>query len=358
MTRLAITTILARVLVAAALFVAAPDPSAAQTAPLEREPAFRDNLYDVAVRGDRVWIVGYYGTILHSNDRGLNWEVQASGTREALFRVVFVDDRKGWVSGSYGTILHTTNAGKSWQAQPSGVEEQLFGLHFSNERRGWAAGSRGTILQTEDAGANWLNHSIGEDIILNDILFKDDRQGWVAGEFGRIYHSRNGGRSWVKQPSPVEVSFESGESRNLFRLLFPDSDGGWVFGLDGVILRTRNGALWEPRHADGERLSATAQPGPKAAHHHLFSAAAANGKTWAVGERGTILFAALGQSRWQAAKIRTPPVSLNGIAFNRDGLGIIVGNRGTILRTEDGGGQWKPITITPVAPGKGLSRIP
>ncbi len=49
----------------------------------EREPAFRDNFYDVAMRGHFAWIVGYHGTILRSQDQGLTWELQPSGTKEA-----------------------------------------------------------------------------------------------------------------------------------------------------------------------------------------------------------------------------------------------------------------------------------
>jgi photosystem II stability/assembly factor-like uncharacterized protein len=208
----------------------------------EREPAFRDNFYDVQIRGSHAWIVGYYGTIVHSGDRGLTWELQASGTKEALFRLALVDEKRGWVSGSFGTILHTRDAGKSWKIQKTPTEEHLFGLHFTSEHLGWAVGSRGTILVTGDGGVTWTDRSIGDDVILNDIWFKDNRQGWSVGEFGRIYHTTDGGRSWLKQKSPIEVSFVSGENRNLFRLLCPDTQGGWAFGLDGVILK---------KHADG-----------------------------------------------------------------------------------------------------------
>jgi photosystem II stability/assembly factor-like uncharacterized protein len=40
--------------------------------------------------------------------------------------------------------------------------------------------------------------------------------------------------------------------------------------------------------------------------------------------------------------LKTPPVTLNGIAFDRE-LGIIVGNRGLILRSDDAGGNWQQV---------------
>lgn len=317
----------------------------------EREPAFRDHFYDVQIRGNQCWIVGYYGTILHSNDRGASWELQRSDTNEALFRVVFLDDKTGWISGSYGTILHTRDGGKKWQRQPAPIQEHLLGLNFLNEKLGWAVGSRGTILHTEDGGATWVNRPLSDDTILNDVWFTGPKQGWAVGEFGRIYRTMDGGRNWLKQQSPIEVSFVSGESRNLFRLLFPDTNTGWVFGLDGVILKTRNGERWEIARQDG------AAPG-ESKRHHLFSAALFGGKKWTVGERGTVLLAPAGDDHWKTAGLRVPPVSLNGIAFSSDGFGLIVGSRGLILRTENGGKEWKQITIVPTAPGKGVSKFP
>ena len=41
-----------------------------------------------------------------------------------------------------------------------------------------------------------------------------------------------------------------------------------------------------------------------------------------------------------------------------NGFGLIVGNRGTIFRTLDGGQQWQRIRMVPQAPGKGISQVP
>ncbi|MCZ6547330.1 MAG: YCF48-related protein [Deltaproteobacteria bacterium] len=332
-------------------------PSKGTAQSLEQNPTFRENFYDVGIRDNRCWIVGYYGTILHSRDRGLTWEVQTSGTKEALFRVSFVNPENGWISGSYGTILRTRDGGGRWELQQAPTTEHLFGLNFLNERIGWAVGSRGTILYTDNGGLAWVDRSLGEDVILNDVAFINPREGWVVGEFGRIYHTADGGQSWVKQKSPIEVSFISGENRNLFRLLLlrPEGDGkglmnSWAFGLDGVILKTREGGQWEVVHKNGSTSSA-------ATLHHLFDAEVYSGRKWAVGERGTVVFAGVRDEEWVPVGLDTPPVSLNGIAFGLDGLGLIVGNRGVVLRTEDGGEKWDRIRIVPRGPGKGISRV-
>ena len=46
-----------------------------------------------------------------------SWESQNSGTEEWLSSVHFVDTQNGWVVGRYGTILHTYNGGKNWERQ-------------------------------------------------------------------------------------------------------------------------------------------------------------------------------------------------------------------------------------------------
>lgn len=319
------------------------------------EPAFKENFYDVEARGNLCWIVGYYGTILHSKDRGRTWRVQKGRTRDALFRVGFTSRQNGWVSGSNGTILHTRDGGQHWKRQRIPTTEHLLGLNFINEHTGWVVGSRGTVMHTETGGASWTDQSIKDDVILNDVYFVTPKRGWAVGEFGRIYTTTDGGRAWIKQKSPVEVSFISGESRNLFRLLLlkPRDVGkgtlmGWAFGLDGVILRTRDGRSWDNIHSDGS--------GPDPVRHHIFDAAVYNGKKWAVGERGTVIFSPKGDGRWERASLRAPPLSLNGIAFGSKGFGLIVGNRGLVLHTEDGGRRWNRIQITSVGTAKGVSK--
>jgi photosystem II stability/assembly factor-like uncharacterized protein len=267
-----------------------------------------------------------------------------------LFKVRFLDGGKGWISGSYGALLSTADGGSNWNARSSGTTEHRFGLAALNEQTAWAVGSRGTILHTQDGGRSWINASLSEDLTLSSVAFVNPTRGWIVGEFGAIFRTQNGGKSWDKQKSPVEVSFASGESRNLFALLLREPETGWAFGLDGVVLKTHKGSRWEIVRQKKESDSSAA--------NHLFAAAASNDRLWAVGERGTVLQSDPDGLDWQQAKVETPRLSLNGIAFGNNGFGLIVGNRGVMLRTEDGGITWKRLKIAPQEPGKGLSRIP
>lgn len=329
----------------------APTAFGANAAIALKNPAVNENFYGVEIVGDKIWIVGYYGAILHSTDRGVNWQIQSSPAHNALFTVRFVSPLKGWVGGSHGMLLHTEDGGKSWGAQSTNTTEHLFGSFWLEDSYGWLAGSRGMTLRTIDGGRSWINSTVPGDFTFSGVFFADAMRGWIAGEFGVIFTTHDGGKSWRKQKSPVEVSFSSGESRNLFALLFPKPQTGYAFGLDGLVLKTRDGARWEIIRQRSD------VSGPTGANH-LFAAAAFGERLWAVGERGTLLQAKTDDNRWLPAASDIPRLSLNAIAFGKDGLGLAVGNRGLVLRTEDGGATWKRFKIDVRPATKDAPRAP
>ena len=152
---------------------------------------------------------------------------------------------------------------------------------------------------------------------------------------------KDGGKNWIKQKSPVEVSFVSGESRNLFALLFPGPENGWAFGLDGVVLKTRGGSALGNYAPEGKNAAAL--------QAQIIYLLRPHSMVVSMG-RGRARHPASIRSGWQqlaAGRLETPRLSLNGIAFGKDGFGLIVGNRGVILRTEDGGTTWKRLKIAP-----------
>jgi len=310
----------------------------AHAATAAKEPALQENFYAVHISENRSWIVGYYGTILHSADRGISWEIQASPTRRALFTVRFLSTLEGWISGSYGTVLHTRDGGRSWHAQPLDTTEHLFAAHWLDENHGWMAGSRGMTIRTTDGGRSWTRLVVPGDFTFSAVTFANTSRGWLAGEFGAIFQTLDGGKSWLKQKSPVEVSFDTGASQNLFALLFTAPTHGYAFGLDGLVLKTHDGTHWEivRRRETTNGTNAT---------HHLFAAAAFNGRISVAGERGTLLQPDPNGDTWQQAGVPIPRLSLNGIAFGKDGFGLVVGNRGLVLRTEDSGKTWKRLKI-------------
>jgi len=62
-------------------------------------------------------IVGDNGTIFYSDDGGMSWLHEQSGTAQVLYAATFIDDSTIIVVGEKGTVLRTTNKGLSWVSQ-------------------------------------------------------------------------------------------------------------------------------------------------------------------------------------------------------------------------------------------------
>jgi photosystem II stability/assembly factor-like uncharacterized protein len=235
---------------------------------------------------------------------------------------VFLDKNNGWASGSFGTILHTNDGGKIWEAQATNTQEHMLDIQFIDQERGWVVGPWGTVLHTSNGGKKWDSQSIGEDITLNCLYFIDSQEGWIGGEWGTILHTTNGGKEWVKRDSSLETS--------LFGIYFTDAQHGWAAGMLGKLIFTNDaGETWQ--QVDSGTGNA------------LLDAEVAGNTLWSVGSKGALVVISIGQGGLQnTVKPANTNQWLSSISFlpTDHRYGFIVGARGTILYTQDGGGNW------------------
>lgn len=79
------------------------------------------DFHAVHCRGDHIWVAGRPGSaLLHSSDKGKNWEVLVTGQPLPLNGIHFADEKHGWVVGEFGSILATLDGGKNWKVQRRG----------------------------------------------------------------------------------------------------------------------------------------------------------------------------------------------------------------------------------------------
>jgi len=301
----------------------------------------RDRLYDVQFVGDQVYVVGFPGIILRSEDRGETFAVQGGGQEEALYAVDFVDDKRGFIVGGDGLLLSTTDGGGSWVRVSTGVKEPLFDLDFIDEREGWLVGNFGMILHTADGGRTFERQTVkgedgeeeeeegeeeGFDRLLNGVSFLDGLRGWIVGESGTILETRDGGKTWEAR--------DSGEWAPLYSVLFVDSGHGFVAGSEGALLWTGDGGeSWE-RVETGTS-------------EHLFRLGRGGDVVYAVGRRGVMLAVALGkggEGEVVPGEVRRVDLGvyqwLSSVGFGAEGRGVVVGGQGLVLNTSDGGATW------------------
>lgn len=197
------------------------------------------DLFDVHFAGNNSgWAVGGLGTIIHTENGGLTWERQSSGTTEILWGIHCADKNTCWAVGSRGTIVHTTNAGErwlglfsSWKQQESGTGATLNGVHFIDKNNGWVVGNGG-ISHTSDGGKTWQTQARFSKTVLYKVFFVNKNKGWAVGadlgnHTGAIKYTEDGGKIWLSQPSGTN---------GLTSIYFLDENHGWIVG-SGAILR-------------------------------------------------------------------------------------------------------------------------
>ncbi len=194
------------------------------------------------------------------------WEKLDVPVSKNLNSVCFVDSLFGWVAGDSGTILHTVNGGLSWDIQNSQTNNDIMDVFFLNRHLGWASSFNfisvpfGTVLlKTTDGGINWSTETYPEEnIFITCMLFLDSLNGWMGGRPHALVKTFDGGMTWNQ--AVVDTSILA-----FFPVLdiqfYDDNYGyasGGIFDIAGVIWHTNNGGeLWhaiEPVYAPADEV--------------------------------------------------------------------------------------------------------
>lgn len=185
---------------------------------------------------DSVWAVGGQGMILFSDDAGLTWSEQVSGTNRRLYDVFMLNTLKGYAVGDEGILLTTNDGGATWSlSTPS--SERFSSVAFFNDDIGLIGGNAGILLQTNDGGQTWLPNTF-QDRIFFEVALGSTSDFWAVG-LGGVLVSYDGGNSF--QPSLTLPSTDT-----LRAVAFPSQQIGYVCGDNGLVYTTKNqGASWE-----------------------------------------------------------------------------------------------------------------
>lgn len=212
-----------------------------QTSPIQ------ENLVSVSF-ADSVngWAVSDSGTVIHTIDGGLNWQVQYTQKRFEPGKIFFQDKLTGWLAGvnssanDTAAILKTADGGDNWDTSYIHLYAKLFDIFFINDTMGWAVGfvgdTLGLRLHTVDGGQNWgVQSGIGVMSIFSSVHFRDTERGDICGPGPIMMHTITGGRG------------ESSWAMNIFNLKKPMYDMvnlgdeyGCMVGADGKLFFTKD----------------------------------------------------------------------------------------------------------------------
>lgn len=333
-------------------------------------PPTTADIYGIKLTEDaRAWFVGTRGAVLSTADNGAHWMLFDSLLTTDWYSVAFSDRSRGAIVGAEGQMLVTRNEGKTWEQQPTesrmdlqavclvdglqgwaaGNEESLvdtlsgrsrtlavhevqsFSLSrvtFADRRHGWAVGSNGLIWHTQNDGISWNTQETPTQARLSDVAFLDRNTGWAVGEAGTVLHTIDGGNHWYAQRTGVDGWLTS--------VFFMDTWNGWAVGHDSLVLRTQDGGRsWKIPDIEAH--------GYDFADVYFIDAS----RGWIIGRTldsraaAAVFTTENGGEDWldRSSDFSQIP-ALWSLDFHGSSQGVMVGDQGTVLLTQDGGLSW------------------
>lgn len=359
-----------------------------------------DNILDYAyVDVSRGWAVGDGGTLLATQDGGVSWNAQLSGTQQGLSRVVFASPLVGWVAGSNGELLKTADAGASWQRVSFGRNDSIQTLGATDAATAWLTTSLGDAFITTSGGAQWraVPPPPGGAFRILPIGAGDI---WALAPFfgaqPSLWHSLDAGATWVEVALPpvepgltgyvsdlqsadashlLAIGFESGSpvadpttyvSRQMLRIsadrgvswrhvALPSSGVNPVFSLaeGATVYAFSFGANLQRTRDDGTTWVAVPLPTGSASYFVSFKAMSAE-RLLVVDGIGQAWLSTDGGARWnlRSAQGASAP-TINSLWFFDRREGLAISDDGSAVRTSDGGQTW----VTSAGTGFGWSRV-
>lgn len=218
------------------------------------------------------------------------------------------------------------------ETMPLAASSLLLGLVRSGDHF-VAVGERGHVLLSDD-GRQWRQVAeVPTRSTLTAVTAVGD-QVWVVGHDGVILHSSDAGEHWrLQRRDPWQAGDENAASRDprqgapLLGVLFTDARNGYAVGAYSLMLKTQDGGeTWTPVTV-GAAPDATGADEADGASPHAASAP---------GGRESEVFTA---EELQIGQESDP--HFNAIARTGSGALIIVGERGAVFRSRDGGANWQ-----------------
>lgn len=199
-----------------------------------------------------------------------------------------------------------------------------------------AVGERGVVLLSDDGGKQWRQAaSVPVAATLTGVSFADAKQGWAVGHWGVVLHTSDGGENWSRQ------RLDTGEDRPLFSVHFLDASHGIAVGLWSLMLETRDGGQ------NWDEVTLPAPPGESQADANLMRIfGGPQGVLYVAGERGTLLRSANGGQSWDYRPTGYRGSFWSGLALE-DGSVLLAGLRGNVYRSGDEGAHWSKVEGTP-----------
>lgn len=306
-----------------------------------------------------ITVVGDNGEIWRTINGGNSWEKETNNILlPKMHAIKAIDANKAFVVGRDGTIIYTNDGGNTWQVHITGTSEDLYGVseNVAVGTNGIALtydGSVWSITNAPVAGNNNLN-AVSQTSLTSWLAAGDAKSveyssgvgsfsGVVAdgkllslrtnnniyistGENGNLLLNKNNSEGWVDLGEFIPQKI------NATQMLSPDL--GYAVGDYGSVYKiTQSGSVWQPVGTNvdfaGQHLLGV----------HFTSASPAKG--FVVGWNGAYMTIDGGMNWTKVIAGKT-----NAVHFLNSNYGYIVGDKGIVYETKDGGNTWSSLNTS------------
>lgn len=292
-------------------------------------------------------------------------DAAAPSAEAALTDVWFRDADTGWAVGERGLVLQTHNGGETWSPQPTGFSGRLERLSLAGDR-GWIAGwevvpltgeTSGVLLRTQDGGRSWRRERALLVPPLRFAHLSPTGHGWVAGRATALFPqgalvTATSGRAWGPPPGDFwqaggdAVAVRGGPESQVARSL--ERTARAMSWLDGHFLNAETGCLLAVNgdvlivHSEGtRRVRPAGLAGRQPRRVRLVDGA----RGWMSGDRGLVLRTDDGGQTWHAPPAPLPDelaeeCDFRGLAVAGDAVWLVGTPGSVVVHSHDGGRTW------------------
>jgi photosystem II stability/assembly factor-like uncharacterized protein len=263
-------------------------------------------------------------------------------SKQSMDRLLLIDaERIGnrvVAVGDRGYIVYSDDNGESWRRAKTPGAPLLTALTFIDQKNGWAVGHDSMVFATTDGGENWAKQFSAEkeQRPLLDVLFVDKNVGFTVGAYGAFYETADGGKTWTARKI-LEAPPPPPAAK-------APAKGAPAKGAAAAPAPSARGEIADDKGGDEDRhLNGIVKIGDTS--------------LLIVGEAGTLLKSDDTGKTW--TKLTSPyKGSFFGGLVAEDKSVVIFGLRGKIFRAETGLKSWAPVDNASVATLMGGTRLP
>jgi photosystem II stability/assembly factor-like uncharacterized protein len=290
-----------------------------------------NDIYCEKAPGSKCWLIGEFGYIYYSEDQGQNWIKSAIEGSVAMppikvaYNILEVgDDAMSSLRDFALQVKDEAHLNVAVAGLASAREIQDFGNQEDPSE----------LFEILEARAQDVRSILEEAGVPSDRIRFRGQPPWDFEDYleddPRFLTRYLEGRTHDYPGIHVNVL----QNPILFTVRFENSEDGLISGLGGVILRTQDGGKSWFYHTIDRKQG-------------LYAVRSVPGRSVAIGEKGLVRFSTDGGSTWEEPREDSFPTIytfMRDIDFAPGGRrGLIVGQGGRILRTDDSGYEWKQV---------------